>query len=108
MLHVTNLTLLPMVERRYSRVQTVASRMIDVAESAQICGKGDLEKSVASLLDDLVSESISLDSYLEQCGGLLGLAFHNSTDDFQFREQQEQVGFLMVLEIPVALSDAFT
>ncbi len=80
-----------MAERGRSREPTVASRVIDIAESAQVCGNGDLEMSVASLLDDLVSGSISLDSYLEQCGGLLGLAFHNSTDDVQFREQQEQV-----------------
>ncbi len=80
-----------MAERGRSREPTVTSRVIDIAESAQVCGNGDLEKPVASLLDDLVSGSISLDSYLEQCGGLLGLAFHKSTDDVQFRERQEQV-----------------
>ncbi len=68
--------------------------MIDITESSQVCGKGDFGKSVDSLLDNLVSESISLDSYLEQCGSLLGVAFHNSTDDIQFIEQREQVGFL--------------
>ncbi len=83
-----------MVERRHSGEPNVASTTIDIIDSLQVRGKGDFGKSADSLLDSLVSESISLDSYLEQCGNLLGLAFHSSTDDVQFVEQREQVCFL--------------